>query len=127
MSIAGVSVGGWQLPAAGKAGMITSDHFSLELDDDLLLATVGSTYDTDLSAGVRSFFDGSPWHEGGQYGGEELPAGHGGPGALVLSDPLSTGVLARPAPGTGRDSITGHGGEWRCLLGCAQPCGRCVP
>ena len=116
MSIAGASLGGWQPP--GNAGNAGKPHAGSALafagiDDDLLLA-VSSAHDADLSAG---FFSGSPWLEGGAFGGDlELEA----------QLPTDGGLGDEPSLGGGSDAALDRSLDWRCLSGCAQPCVRCV-
>jgi hypothetical protein len=114
MSIAGASLGGWQLPGnAGKPHAGSALAFA-GIDDDLLLA-VSSAHDTDLSAG---FFAGSPWLQGGAFGGDlELEA----------QLPTDGGLGQEPSrPRGGSDAALDRSLDWRCLSGCAQPCVRCV-
>ena len=119
---AGDSLDGWHLPAVssspGAAQLLLGEPFG-GLDEGLALAA-GSAHDTDLSTGIHSFFDGSPWLEG---------VAHGGRAPSDVQVELSFGLPPAGFQGSEelppRDISDATPIEWRCLSGCAQPCSRC--
>ena len=123
MYYAGVPLAAWRLPAASQppSGALLGEPLALPVDDGPLLP-VGSAFDTDLFAGAHNFLDDdSPWLEGGEW----EPAGAVGWGAPAVAGVGTVDALGEELSG-GSDAVLDHGAEWRCLGGCAQPCGRCV-
>ena len=114
----GDSLDGWHLPAATNlpGAALLGDPFG-GLEEGLALAA-GSAPDTDISAGIHSFFDGSPWFEGGAHGGGAPPDLQRAPGQQPAGFLGSEEFPLRAASDATQV-------VWRCLGGCAQPCSRC--